>query len=81
MMSDTTRHARRVLSAWQGRDSAVIEQELSLAQAFCGRAPGGCLDDERRQLLSAVVTHLQGGTAGTAALKLLNHLSAGTVRG
>jgi hypothetical protein len=75
MMSETTRQARRVLTAWKMRDREQIEQELDRAEAFCARPASAVLDEERREVLSSVVRHLRSGKRAGAAVRLLEHLS------
>jgi hypothetical protein len=76
MISETTRHARRVLSAWQARDKGRIEPAVTRAAAHCAAETAHPLDAERRELLGTILAHIRTGQPTTAALHLLQHLSA-----
>lgn len=86
-MSDSTRLARFILSAWEARDSRRFQHGLDRAvRSHPAQHPVNGLEAERREALSAVAAELRAHPERTdwqsnsaragVCLRLLRHLSA-----
>jgi hypothetical protein len=68
--------ARCILDAWDRRDLADFEAELSLAHSDCAHAPGHDFEEqERLDLLDGIARQLQQGGRPEVCYRLLTHLA------
>src|SRR5678816_502205 len=84
---NSTRRARRILDAWERMDLAGIEAELALAECDGVQTGASCEEQERLELLSAIVRQIrhdfsrlpgvaETGERTAVCFRLLQHLAA-----